>query len=125
MEVSPIISKLNVVRYVRYEYLNGLIHQSKNSPKHKIVDQIIFSKGRYPKKYKASIRTITENVPDKFKINKNLSFGDQNYEHYYDKIGLYHDLDHLDEDRRTNFLNRFKDKIVYPSAAWFSAELLW
>lgn len=124
MTVSLIICKLKVVRYARYEFINGLVHESKNAPKHEIIDQLFFMRGDRKKKYKVIIRTISKNIPEKFQINKILSFGTKNHEQYYDILGVYRDLDHNDENRRRNFLNRFSNRI-YPSASWFTAHFLW
>jgi hypothetical protein len=37
---------------------------------------------------------------------KTIHFGDTRYEHYFDKIGHYSDMNHLNEVRRNNYLKR-------------------
>ena len=56
-----------------------------------------------------------------------VHFGDKRYEHYFDKIGMYSHLNHLDKKRRRNFRHRHKrnyDPNTY-SPAYFSWRYLW
>ncbi len=58
--------------------------------------------------------------------NKTVHFGDTRYQHYFDKIGLYSHLNHMDKDRRRNFRKRhFKNSQVKYSPAWFALHYLW
>ena len=63
---------------------------------------------------------------DVFKDNKYLtSFGDKRYEHYYDKICNYSNLNHLDEVRRDDYYKRFGKTAKFKSAKYFSHKYLW
>jgi hypothetical protein len=53
------------------------------------------------------------------------SFGDNRYQHYKDKIGLYKHLDHLDNDRRKRYKLRHGTNPKPLSAGWFSLNYLW
>lgn len=57
-----------------------------------------------------------------------LSFGHKAYQHYFDKLGFYSHLNHLDDKRRKNYLARSKGignlKNPY-SANFWSREILW
>lgn len=59
--------------------------------------------------------------------DKVVSFGDNRYEQYKDNaLGIYSNLDHLDNKRRLAFKNRFKkSSTVKYSPAWFSDRFLW
>ena len=58
--------------------------------------------------------------------NKKYSFGDNRYQHYYDKIGYYSHLNHFDRIRRLNYRNRHKnDKLNEFSSGYFSYYYLW
>ena len=82
---------------------------------HKKIDGIdFFAPGKGNKKYDAYID------------GKKYSFGDQRFEQYHDKIGYYKDLDHMDDDRRYNYINRHKnDKLDAYSPVYFSLWYLW
>jgi len=55
-----------------------------------------------------------------------IHFGDKRYGHYKDKIGVYSNLDHNDDERRRNFRNRFAERrFVVGSPSWFSDKVLW
>ena len=57
---------------------------------------------------------------------KKISFGATNYEQYHDKIGLYKDLDHHDDNRRRLYKIRHeRDRHVKWSPGWFSDQYLW
>jgi len=55
------------------------------------------------------------------------SFGDVRYEHYYDKLGFYSNLDHLDSQRRRLYRTRHaRDNIDNPNyAGYWSWKYLW
>jgi hypothetical protein len=60
-------------------------------------------------------------------------FGSLNYDHYYDKIGYYSNLNHLDEKRRKNYISRhmgvksngISAPLIEYSPSWFSLNYLW
>lgn len=56
-----------------------------------------------------------------------VSFGDTRYQHYYDKIGFYKNLNHNDKNRRKRYIQRHKnDNINNPFMAGFwSFQFLW
>lgn len=64
---------------------------------------------------------------DAFLKDKYLfSFGDTRYEHFFDKFGYYHNLNHNDKERRKNYLNRSEKISDYGlNANTFSREYLW
>jgi hypothetical protein len=66
---------------------------------------------------------------DVFKDGKYiLSFGHLKYEHYFDKLGYYSNLNHLDKNRRKNYLTRSKGigNINNPySSNFWSRNFLW
>ena len=56
-----------------------------------------------------------------------MNFGDKRFQHYYDRIGLYSDLNHGDNNRRLLYRKRHKntyDPKIY-SPAYFSWKFLW
>ena len=55
---------------------------------------------------------------------KLVHFGDNRYQQYRDKIGLYSMLDHGDKERRKRYYARH-GKAVKHSAKWFSHKYLW
>jgi hypothetical protein len=68
---------------------------------------------------------------DKTKL---IHFGDTRYEHFFDKIGEYSDLNHLNEERRNRYLERAmgiknkQGKYTYKdinSPNWWSINYLW
>lgn len=72
----------------------------------------------------------TSNKPEKKYYaevdGKKVYFGQYDYEHYFDKLGVYSDWDHLDPKRRKNFKKRFeKSRHKIGSASWFSDQILW
>jgi hypothetical protein len=85
--------------------------------------EITFKSGKGNHKYSAILGN-----------GKIVNFGDKRYQQYYDKIGLYKSLNHLDKERRRLYRKRHqailnKDgiqayKIKY-SPAWFSYHYLW
>lgn len=65
---------------------------------------------------------------DAYRDGKYLtSFGDNRYEHYHDKIGLWSELDHGDEKRRDAYRSRHQgDRLDDDtSAGFFSWNYLW
>jgi hypothetical protein len=68
---------------------------------------------------------------DVFKDGKFIvSFGASGMQHYKDKIGLWSNLDHNDEDRLKSFRNRFKklyemNKNNKSSGIYWSWRFLW
>ena len=45
---------------------------------------------------------------DNKKGYKKIGFGHKDYQHYKDKLGEYSNLNHLDKNRRRNYLSRAK-----------------
>jgi len=92
------------------------------------VAYVKFTKGKYPKKYKAKIYDTND------KKIRTVEFGDQRYQQYYDRIGMYDNLNHLNRKRRKDYRTRHSGiltadkkkayKIPY-TPAWFSYYLLW
>lgn len=79
-----------------------------------------FRSKRAGKKYSVYVRSESGGV-------KLIHFGDINYEHYKDKIGLYSHLDHNDKERRKEYRirhanDRIKDK---NTPGWWSWHKLW
>jgi hypothetical protein len=63
---------------------------------------------------------------DVFKNNRYVvSFGDNRYEQYKDKIGIYKDLDHGDKKRRDNYYARHGKESRMGTAKYFSHKYLW
>ena len=64
----------------------------------------------------------------KYDVYKNgkylVSFGDNRYEQYKDKIGLYSAKNHLDKKRRELYYKRH-GKAKFESSKWFSHKYLW
>ncbi len=79
-------------------------------------DFIIIPSSKKYKKYDVLNRETGKKV---------LSFGDKRYQHYKDKLGYYKDLDHRDKKRRSDYYKRHKKNYAYPSADWFSKNILW
>ena len=74
---------------------------------------------RKNKKYTA----VLQNENNKQKL---VHFGQLPYQHYYDKIGLYSDLNHLDENRRRRYQQRFsKLPLKKYTPHYFSYNYLW
>jgi hypothetical protein len=63
---------------------------------------------------------------DAYDENKeyHLSFGQLPYQHYNDRLGYYDRLNHNNQKRRENYLNRFGNYKRF-SAEHFSTVLLW
>jgi len=75
------------------------------------------------KKYDAIVRNKKDD--SSFRV----PFGDNRYEHYKDKtgLGLYSNLNHLDNSRRRNYVRRHTHYIKegYYSPGYFSMKYLW
>ena len=64
---------------------------------------------------------------------KVIHFGDKRYQQYFDKIGFYKNLNHLDNERRKNYLTRAKGikskgRLTYndkTSPNYYSIKYLW
>jgi hypothetical protein len=57
--------------------------------------------------------------------NKKVYFGDSSYEHYFDKMGYYKNLNHNDNKRRTNYYSRHGKQAKEGTAKWFAHNILW
>ena len=76
--------------------------------------------------YTFKVSTRKNKKYDAYKNGKYLlSFGSKNNEQYYDKIGFYKNLNHLDDKRRENYYKRFGKKAKPDTAKWFSHNYLW
>ena len=62
------------------------------------------------------------------------SFGDKRFQHYFDRVGLYSNLNHYDSDRRARYWSRHGSIRLddgslainkKESPAWFSFRYLW
>lgn len=63
---------------------------------------------------------------DVYKNNKYItSFGDNRYDQYKDKIGLYSYKDHNDKERKRLYYARHGKKADPESAKYFSHKYLW
>jgi len=79
----------------------------------------IFVSNRTPKKYVAHMKEISG-------TRKKVYFGDRRYEQFYDKLGFYKNLNHLDPNRRRLYYDRHGVKnVVKYSPKWFSYKYLW
>jgi hypothetical protein len=54
-----------------------------------------------------------------------VSFGDKRYQQYYDKLGHYSELNHMDDKRRLNYYKRFGKDVKEGTAKYFSHKYLW
>jgi hypothetical protein len=54
-----------------------------------------------------------------------VSFGDNRYEHFKDKIGFWSKKDHNDKTRQTSYKKRHGTNPKYGSAGYFSLKYLW
>lgn len=60
-----------------------------------------------------------------FENGKKVYFGDKRYEQYFDKLGHYSKLNHLDKERRRLYYSRHGKKAKKYSPKWFSHNYLW
>lgn len=76
------------------------------------------------KKYNAILKI---NNPDTgLEVTQKVPFGDRRYQHYYDKIGLYPELNHLDKKRKKLFKQRHENtRHIKYSPSWFADTFLW
>jgi hypothetical protein len=58
-------------------------------------------------------------------FNKKYYFGSTKHQHYFDKLGYYSYLNHLDKKRKINYYKRHKINYKFPSSDWFSKKYLW
>jgi len=79
--------------------------------------------------YKGYPIYLSERVNKKYYAvvnNHKVHFGDKRYEHYFDKMGHYSNLDHNDKERRKRYKQRHeKDRHIKDSAGWFADNILW
>ena len=73
---------------------------------------------------------LSEKKDKKLKVyynNKWIHFGKKGYQHYFDKLGHYSHLNHLDLKRKQNYYKRFgkKEDAIFESAKYFSHNYLW
>jgi len=74
---------------------------------------------------------MDKNTNYKYKVYKDnkfiTNFGDKRYEQYYDKIGYYKNLNHLNKSRRYKYRQRHQnDNIDDPNyAGYWSWNFLW
>lgn len=61
----------------------------------------------------------------KVKNNKIIHFGDNRYNQFKDKIGLYKKLDHNDDKKKDNYYKRFGKTNDKNSAKYWSSKILW
>lgn len=94
--------------YVQKEYIKG---------NNKYIFKFFISQRRY-KKYRVDIYLNNKFV-------KSVHFGDRRYEHFYDSIGLYPDLNHNDMGRLQLYYKRHRKNYPEFSADWFSKRYLW
>jgi hypothetical protein len=63
---------------------------------------------------------------DVFKKNKYvLSFGDNRYQQFFDKIGHYKNLNHNDNKRKDLYYKRHSKDYPKYTSDWFSKKYLW
>lgn len=80
--------------------------------------------------YPSFVFTVSKNPLKKYDAydkktgTKIASFGSREYQHYYDKIGAFSHLNHLDKERRRRYyLRHGKAKPLSPK--YFSHTFLW
>ena len=65
----------------------------------------------------------------KYDVYKNdkylISFGSSSNQDYFDKIGYYSSLNHLDKKKKDNYYKRFGKEGKFESAKFFSHKYLW
>lgn len=60
-----------------------------------------------------------------FSDNSSTDFGDNRYQQYYDKIGMYSHLNHYDKNRRRLYRARHNNIGSKNSASYLSYHYLW
>ena len=89
------------------------------------VDGLFFKRSSKANKKYDAYEEITNKAGKKVK-NFLASFGDPNYEHFHDRIGLWSHLDHGDQERRKRYRQRHaKDDLKSYSPGYFSWNYLW
>jgi hypothetical protein len=93
---------------------------NKNNKKSKKVLYKPFVSTAKNKKYSVYVKSNSGGV-------KLIHFGDNRYEQYYDKIGHYSRLNHLDKERRKRYrIHHAKDYITDKNTpGWWSWHKLW
>lgn len=72
------------------------------------------------------VKSTRKNKKYMIKTNKGIvHFGDNRYNQFKDKIGLYSQLDHNDEKRRDLYYKRHGRTAKKDSAKYFSHKYLW
>tara|TARA_R100001463_G_scaffold22320_1_gene53504 strand:+ start:3378 stop:3614 length:237 start_codon:yes stop_codon:yes gene_type:complete len=72
------------------------------------------------------IKSTRKNKKYMIKTDKGIvHFGDNRYNQFKDKIGLYRDLDHNDKKRRDLYYKRHGKSAKKDSAKYFSHKYLW
>ena len=72
------------------------------------------------KNKKYSVYVVGKN--DKIKL---IHFGDKRYKHYYDKLGFYKKLNHLDKKRRDAYYARHGKTRDFNTAKYWANRILW
>ena len=54
-----------------------------------------------------------------------IHFGDSRYSQYFDKLGFYKNLNHLDKKRQKRYYQRFKKSQNKETALYWSNKILW
>ena len=76
--------------------------------------------------YSFKVSTRKNKKYDVYKNDKYLvSFGSSLNQQYFDKIGYYSNLNHLDKKKRDNYYKRFGKDAKFESAKYFSHKYLW
>ena len=72
---------------------------------------------------------VSKKKDKKYDVYKNgkyiVSFGSSKNFHYFDKLGFYKHLNHLDNKRRDNYYKRFGKDAKPDTAKYFSHHYLW
>lgn len=100
---------------------------SKKKDNHIFYPNVTKNKNLFPssKKYKKYLT---------YHNNKKVYFGDNRYEHYKDRLGYFKDLNHNDNERRSNYRKRHRaitDKdnnkvyLKMTSPSYYSYKYLW
>lgn len=73
-------------------------------------------------KYKYCVKFFNE-FTNKIEI---VHFGERNSQHYFDKIGFYSHLDHLDKNKLAQFHKQYKtENLARYSTRWWNSMFLW
>lgn len=74
---------------------------------------------------KAKNKKYSVYVKGKNNKTKLIHFGDKRYQHYFDKLGHYKELNHLDLIRRKKYYSRFGKTNNKNTAKYWSHKILW